>query len=751
FLDLKDDLALALPEVSVQLSVRALLQGVIAPTVIKIRDAYLYLVRQKDGSIYLKYATAAPAEGAAPGTQVGAALPEFLNRLVPAPDPGDPLTLLNEVLVESSTVFILDEKANRTWRFPLSSLALERDELGLNGELALTLGSGDDAPSLEAAFLYDKETEILDLSAGFRDVAPGELADAFEALTPLRALHFSLAGNISTAMDASGRFSPVAFTLEGGTGEVDLTAVERPNLAVRGLSISGRFDHEAGTLELRPARLDLGTKETAGPSVSLTATLVRDSAEANRYLVAAEVVGENVAMNDLENYWPEDMGRTARPWITGNLRDGLVDRATLRTNFAVTRPDPDAAPGDQGDAAEVDADAKALPVSLDLEMQALEGEFTFHDVAIHYFRPMPPARGVAGTASFNRDGFDVAMTAGHVGGVELTKGAVKIRGLQLKEGQIDTFEEIWIDTRSRGPVADILGLLDHEELDLLSHLGISPEGSAGTADTHLAFYFPLKKSLALGDVEVTAQSDVAGLAIRGMAMGQDITDGQAHIEINNAGMRVAGAASVAAVPFEVDWSEAFDDSKDYRTHLRAVTTGLGDAGRRALGLDFGEVLSGPLGVSLFLTLQEDGVGEAKIAANLQEVAISVPAINWHKAAGVAGEAHLGLKLRDLKPVSYDNIVLRAGDLEAEGRGKPTADGRGIETLSLERLDFPGGALKNISLALSKTPIDITITDGRIDAAYFRDEDQATADDPATPFALRAAHLTAVDFGQGRQL
>ena len=67
FIGKEGDLALALPEVSVKLSVRALMRGVIAPTVIQVRDAYIYLVRQADGAIRLEYRSAPPGEDEAPG------------------------------------------------------------------------------------------------------------------------------------------------------------------------------------------------------------------------------------------------------------------------------------------------------------------------------------------------------------------------------------------------------------------------------------------------------------------------------------------------------------------------------------------------------------------------------------------------------------------------------------------------------------------------------------------------------------
>jgi uncharacterized protein YhdP len=176
-----------------------------------------------------------------------------------------------------------------------------------------------------------------------------------------------------------------------------------------------------------------------------------------------------------------------------------------------------------------------------------------------------------------------------------------------------------------------------------------------------------------------------------------------------------------------------------------------------LGFDFQDSLKGPIAVTLFLTLQDDGTGEAKIAANLQEATMAIPAISWQKPAGVAGEAHFTLQLSGLTPLSYDSITLKAGDLLAEGRATPDDSGTAFESVTLDRLIFPGAELENVILRLANDPIDIAITGGRINAENFHDgEEEGTAAGPAgplnpTPFTLRAEQLEAIDFGEGRQL
>ena len=735
FINLDGDLALALPEVSVKLSVRALLRGVIAPTLIEIHDAYLYLVRQADGTILLEYRSAPPAEGEAPGGKASVALPDFLNQLVPDPDPDLPLTLLNEVRVHSSTVFILDEKLNRIWRMPMSKLELHREAEGLSGDLALSLGNAAAAPTLDAAFIYDKATQTIDLAVSFKDVRPPSLADAFDVLAPLAALDLPLAGSISTSLDTLGNFSDVSFSAEGGAGLLKLPELDIPEVPIRHLALSGRFTADDRKLEIRLARIDVGTAQEAGPSLQFTASLSEDQEVKGRLLADVDLTLEQFAMEDLEGYWPKDMALDARPWVTQNLRSGMVDGLALRTKLAISG-------GTAMDA---------------VEIETFAGDFTFHDVAVHYMQPLPPATKARGAATFDLDGIKVGFEAAELGALRLDSGAVTISGLLPAEGQVDAHEKILIDLNVRGPAFSALSLLDHEELDLLSDLGIESEGSEGQAKARLTFGFPLTHSLSVDQIKISASSDVEGLVLRKLYMDRDVTEGQVHLEVTNEGMRVTGKADFAGVPFDIDWSEAFEAGRDYRTHLRAVSTRLDEAGRQTLGFDFQDSLKGPIAVTLFLTLQDDGTGEAKIAANLQEATMAIPAISWQKPAGVAGEAHFTVQLSDLTPRSYDSITLKAGDLVAEGRAMPDDSGRAFEIVTLDRLIFPGVELENVILRLTEDPIDIAISGGRINAENFQDgEEEGTAAEPAGPldptaFTLRAEQLEAIDFGKERQL
>ena len=55
FRDLEGQIGIALPEVSLKLSTRALIQGVVAPTMVRVHEASIYLVREESGQIRLEY------------------------------------------------------------------------------------------------------------------------------------------------------------------------------------------------------------------------------------------------------------------------------------------------------------------------------------------------------------------------------------------------------------------------------------------------------------------------------------------------------------------------------------------------------------------------------------------------------------------------------------------------------------------------------------------------------------------------
>jgi hypothetical protein len=110
-----------------------------------------------------------------------------------------------------------------------------------------------------------------------------------------------------------------------------------------------------------------------------------------------EVVGQvsldNVPTSRLFEYWPlgsptSNLTKTRR-WVVANISQGRMEHAEANFNLALPLDNPSA-----------------------VAVRRFEGSFKARDVSVSYFKPLPPVRGVNGTAHFTDKIFDVQMTGG---------------------------------------------------------------------------------------------------------------------------------------------------------------------------------------------------------------------------------------------------------------------------------------------------------------------------------------------------
>src|SRR3546814_13091856 len=119
--------------------------------------------------------------------------------------------------------------------------------------------------------------------------------------------------------------------------------------------------------DLLVAALDLA----GGSRLTLTAAAARSG---SGYAVTAEAAADAVPVNDLARLWPSVVGASAREWVTTNLRDGVVPKATAQAAAWVDPADPGT-----------------------LRIDRPGGRIDFADVTTHFFRPLPPATAAPGS------------------------------------------------------------------------------------------------------------------------------------------------------------------------------------------------------------------------------------------------------------------------------------------------------------------------------------------------------------------
>jgi hypothetical protein len=718
-----------LPAVSVNLSLRALVQGVVAPTEVEVIGARVNLLRWSDGSFDFGLdqvgVEAAEVEDDA---DLSVVVPDLLRELLSEPSPARPLSFLNAVRILNGSLTIIDRKLNTVWRAPTAAIEVRRDPSGLAGEMHLALEAGPEIAQVEAAFRHDSDTEASTVTARFANLRLEALASLVPSLTPAEGLRIPIDGSLAAELGSDGGVRFLTFDVSGGTGSLSLPELLAEPLPIEGLSIRGQMDGVEQRLEIDDASLRLGSGRPAaqggGPVLALNGSA---SLREGDLRVEVETRASDVGAEQLHLYWPTPIAAKARAWVTENIPAGWLDDAWLKASLRI--------PG--GDFSATVA-------------EALSGGYRFRDLEVHYNRPMPPVVGVSGSSDFDQTRMTIEPLGGVLGDLKIAEADIEIFDFDKENQMID------IGILVEGPLSSMLELLDHEALRLVSPLGIDPAHTAGEAAVVAGFRMPLVRDLTYDRMEITAEAELEKVSVRDAVLNRSASNGHLMLNLDKTGMIVAGPVELAGVPIDLDWREHFTEGDGPRSVFVMKIGTLSQADRQALGLDMAPYLNGPVSASLLVALFPDHSGTLEAVMSLDQASLSIPFLNWEKPPADPGQLRVVLKLTNDEISDLEEIEVSAGSLLARGEGHFEEDG--VARLELEAFAWGQSRLTDVILVLGRDQVAVTAGGGVFDALPFIGKggdparDGSDGGEGSLPvFTFSAPRLDAITFGKGRQL
>lgn len=638
-------LMLEVPEASVSFSARALLRGMLAPTAVDIVGLQLQLLRGPDGA--LRFGSIGSGSSAAEGVDGGLLLGDLLG----PPDPDRSLGYLARVGVFEAGVTITDEASGRSWSAREARITLARDDAGMRAEFIATADLGGKPASIAATGIYRAAAGNFELVARMSNVEPAALAEFDPVLAPLTGIHVPISGSVEIGFDPQFRVANARFEFTGDNGRLDAGIYNLPQEApVRRFALRGALPDGLRTIELDEVMLDLG-----GPVLSVKARL---TGLGEKPRAAGTAFARNVPTNDLRRYWPRGLGENARVWITENLSGGRVSEA--RADFAAAT-----------------ADGSRWVV------EKLGGILTASGVDVTYLRPMPPVRGVDGSATFTASRFDIVTQGGAVGRLQAGKGRIALYDLDTDIELADIALEV------SGPVREALTLIDGPPLGYLKKIGLQAGDFDGEAAVRLALKFPLKKTLKVDELDVVATADVTRLSQRQAALGKDARDGEVTLRVDRNGLDLTGRVTLGPTPAAVELRRNFADNAPILGRTRARAT-VGTAERAAFGFDFAPYVDGPTDIAVDYVERRGARSEVTVEAKLDAASMLIPQLEWAKTAGTPGTAQARLQLADGRPGTIPEFTVTAGSpssggLTASGRLAFAPDGKSVATVDLSSL------------------------------------------------------------------
>ena len=647
--------SLRLPVLEAAVSARGLLAGRLQPRAITLEGARLAVIRARDGTIGLRFGE----EGTDDANRSDSSLLALLTALgQPATTDGDaagraPLGQLRSLSILGAAMVFDDRLSGRIWTAERGDIALSRREGGgVDGRAALVVAAGDGTAELNVDFALAEAGRSSHLAARLSAPPPRVLAGMAPALAPLARLDAPVAVEAEADLDAD--FRPVRFraALRAEAGKIDTDAGSIP-FRRAALAVSGAPEDiklEAATIELLP-RPD-------GPVTTLRAE-GRVTHRAGRVGVALSGTLDRIPFADIARIWPPDIAPPARTWVTENLLGGTARDGKFR--IAATAPE------DFSD------------VALTQVAASLEGD----DITATWMPTIPPVeRGRAHLSITDPDRIEIDIPTGRQtvrGGAPLIlrDGRVVIAGLAKKD------QDATITFAGTGNVVDVLALLREPRLKILDKHPMNLRDPAGEMRMTARIVVPLKRKVAIDDLTIQVNGDLAKVHLTGIVGGRDLDDGAVAMEVDTNHLSFRGTGRVADIPADLAGTMDFRDGPPTQESQRYTASGRVTAPELAkAGLDPGDFMTGEAQASAVAVLLRNGQGEVRIEADLTRAALGVTALRAGKPPGVPAKGTGRVRLARDKVAGIEAIVVDGPGISVRA-AVAVRDGR-METIRLER-------------------------------------------------------------------
>ncbi len=631
--------AASIPYVTMVFSGAAMLRGRIAPAELEFTGLKIRLTRNKNGEIKFGYEHSLMAEDnkpTQPAPETEESLEEvaledgylgILKELSREPDPESLTGYLKRLELYDSAVFIEDEILGRFWRVTGVDVFVWREERGLRGQASGNIKVGNENVSVVALGDYDREFKRTQIDGQFNDLPLPLVGEQVAELEMLKGIDLSLSGHVNLDLDEKFSFDTLGFDVTADAGAVDLPDLYKQPLTIDALTVSGEV-----TGDFRKVTLENVKAETLGAAVEIEGVV--EMAEEGKGLTLAGDLS-NLKGIDLGRFWPYSMASNGYNWVTKNIRDGIVPKAS----FTIDLP-----PG--------------TLESGDIPKDSVVLKFDLKGGSADYYAPLPRVTDIDGSGVLTETGVTISGLTGKLGSLDVTSDKVIIN-------EFDKYDQLAdIVIRVTGSSREIFTFLDLEPLGLASPYGIVPAAMTGTGTVDASFKFPLRFDLKLENVEYAAKGDFTAATIPDVAGDVTLTKGALNVAVDPKGVQVAGSAALNDVPAEIEAESWFSGAKEgYRRYvLNAVPD---DADRKALHVST-PFLQGPMTTEITLETVPDGSATGNVRIDLTETTVVADTLHWSKVAGVAGLFTADISSTAADVATLSNIKVTAGDLTAAG-------------------------------------------------------------------------------------
>jgi Protein of unknown function/AsmA-like C-terminal region len=415
-----------------------------------------------------------------------------------------------------------------------------------------------------------------------------------------------------------------------------------------------------------------------------------------------------IGVRDLVHYWPRMAVSGGREWTDANMSAGTVGPTSFEIHLPAGL-----------------LDHSGLPAN------SLNVKFAVDGGQINYVKGLTQLTQVKGIAIVTGDTFRADVSSAKIGPLTVSSAHFVIPDLNVPD---ETGE---VTGHVQGAVPDVLALVDLPPLRYPTRFGVKPADSKGNAELDLSFRVPLRKALAVDQVNIGIKAAVTGFAL---ALGPhtQLTDGTVSFSIDNDKLHATGMTGISgsASRVNLDWVELFRSTNNITTKV-AVKGVLDEQARAALNIHGNDYLKGPIGITGTLLGHRGALSQANLNLDLTPANVTFGLIGLNKPAGFPMTARVNAAFGENSTLASESFRVTGPATSVIANARFDSNERLIQ---LQAPTVRIGPLNDFSLNLARNDsgTDIAIRGHSIDGTHLANHDNGESSDTvAEPYHLNA--------------
>ncbi|MEM9667336.1 MAG: AsmA-like C-terminal region-containing protein [Pseudomonadota bacterium] len=343
--------------------------------------------------------------------------------------------------------------------------------------------------------------------------------------------------------------------------------------------------------------------------------------------LVAEMSG-SLPHDEFLKFWPLRQGVGARNYVKNNVLEGVLTDATFV--FAFDR---------------------RSRVKGYFEDDTMDGTFSVSGVSVRPLSDVPPILESELTGTMTGNSVKLDFTGGRFASWEIDGGFVHYPELSPPGA------DMMVSVSGKGPARNMVQIISDSRLKLQERTGFNPSELSGEAALVFNLVRPALPDVPPSEYRYNAEGQIRGGGLANVALGYDLKDSDARVQLDQDGIHVYGFGNISGVPLQYDWRNGFrSDAGPGELTASGILT---PSGLNEMGVPARAYFSGEAPMLMEAELNGSRLEDVNATVDFSSSRLDVSELGWIKPAG--SPASLAIEISQGENGSVDLL----GSFEAE--------------------------------------------------------------------------------------